>query len=148
VPSGINPVTGKTLSDLDRQVIANSAIDKTVHEKLMSGLRKELNEQQVESILDKYTVGKVAFTMAGYHSIVPNITATEDAVILGYLKQAREQVVDYKNMNQISAIFKIYKTKCEQYFNENGRNWKQMFKNYSDAVKAKKTSDENNTKDN
>ncbi|TDH27456.1 DUF3826 domain-containing protein [Segetibacter sp. 3557_3] len=138
VPAGINPVTGNKLSDLERQVIANSAMPKSVHENLMSGLRKDLTEDQVELVLDKYTIGKVAFTMNGYKSIVPNMTEKEESTILAFLKQAREQAVDYKNMNQISAIFEIYKTKSEQYLNNNGRNWRQMYKEYTDAVKAKK----------
>jgi hypothetical protein len=41
-------------------------------------------------------------------------------------------------MRQISAIFEIYKTKCEQYLNSNGRNWRQLFKAYVDKVKAEK----------
>jgi hypothetical protein len=138
VPAGINPITGKRLGDLDRQVIADSAIPKSVHENLMIGLRKELNEQQVEAILDKYTVGKVAFTLNGYHAIVPDLTTEEEATILGFLKQAREEAVDYKNMNEISAIFEIYKTKSEQYLNSKGRNWKALYKAYTDEVKAKK----------
>lgn len=104
----------------------------------MAGLRKDLSEEQVEAILDKYTVGKVAFTMAGYHAIVPDLTPEEAATILGYLKEAREMAVDYKSMKQISAIFEIYKTKSEQYLNSNGRNWKALYKAYSDSVKAKK----------
>ena len=143
VPAGINPLTGKSLSELDRQIIANSAIPKTVHQDLMEGLRNDLTETQVEAILDKYTVGKVAFTMAGYRAIVPNITEKEEEVILANLKEAREQAVDYKNMNQISAIFEIYKTKSEQYLNANGRNWKEMYKAYTDAVKAKKAAASN-----
>jgi hypothetical protein len=141
VPAGINPATGNKLSELDRQVIANSSMPASMHQDLMTGLRKDLNEQQVEAILDKYTVGKVAFTMGGYRAIVPNITAEEEKTILAYLKQAREQAVDYKNMNQISAIFEIYKTKSELYLNANGRNWRQMYKDYTDAVKAKKAAD-------
>lgn len=141
VPAGINPVTGNKLSDLDRQVIANSAMPKSVHENLMSGLRKDLTEEQVELIQDKYTIGKVAFTMAGYKAIVPNLSQREEATILGFLKQAREQAIDYKNMNQISAIFEIYKTKSEQFLNNNGRSWKLMYKEYTDAIKAKKAAD-------
>ena len=106
VPAGINPVTGKRLGNLDRQLIADSAIPGSVHEDLMAGLRKDLSEEQVEAILDKYTIGKVAFTMNGYRAIVPDLTRDEEATILGFLKQAREQSVDYKNMNRISAIFK------------------------------------------
>ena len=138
VPAGINPVTGKPLSPLDRQMIADSAMPRTVHESLMTGLRKDLTEEQVEGILDKYTVGKVAFTMKGYKAIVPDLTAEEEKTILGFLKQAREEAVDYKNMNQISAIFEIYKTRSEQYLNSNGRDWKKLYKVYTDAVKAKK----------
>jgi hypothetical protein len=76
--------------------------------------------------------------MKGYQAIVPDLTKEEEAKILGFLKQAREQAVDYKNMEQISAIFEIYKTKSEQYLNSNGRDWKKMYKAYSDAAKAKK----------
>jgi hypothetical protein len=138
VPAGINPVTGKLLSTLDRQMIADSAMPKSVHENLMTGLRSELSADQVEAILDKYTVGKVAFTMKGYKAIVPDLTAEEEKTILGFLKQAREEAVDYKSMNEISAIFEIYKTKSEQYLNSNGRDWKKMYKAYTDAVKAQK----------
>jgi hypothetical protein len=48
------------LSTMDRQIIVNSSLPKSVHENLMAGLRKELTEDQVEVILDKYTIGKVA----------------------------------------------------------------------------------------
>jgi len=138
VPAGINPATGKPLSGMDRQIIVNSSIPKEVHENLMAGLRKDLTDGQVEAILDKYTIGKVAFTLNGYKSIVPDLTPTEESVILANLKQAREQAVDFKNMKQISAIFEIYKTKNEQYLNEHGRNWHELFKAYVNAVKAKK----------
>ncbi len=138
VPEGINPANGKKLSELERQFIADSAIPKPVHEQLMTGLRKELTEDQVEAILDKYTVGKVAFTMAGYKAIVPDLKPEEEAAILANLKQAREMAVDYKSMKLISMVFEIYKTKCEQYLNENGRSWKAMYKAYTDMIKAKK----------
>jgi len=143
VPAGINPTTGKPLTELDRQLIADSAMPKEVHETLMNGLRKVLSEDQVEAILDKYTVGKVAFTMKGYQAIVPDLTKEEETVILSYLKQAREQAIDYKSMKQISAIFEIYKTKCEQYLNSNGRNWRQLYKAYVEKVKAEKAAQQN-----
>jgi len=138
VPAGINPFTGSKLTDQDRQIIAQSAMPKSIHDDLMAGLRKELTEEQVEVILDKYTIGKVAFTLQGYKSIVPDLNKEEETKILGFLKQAREQAIDYKSMKQISAIFEIYKNKCEQYLNSNGRNWRQLFKAYVNKVKAEK----------
>lgn len=141
VPAGINPETGKVLSDLDRQIIANSAKPKSVHEDLMNGLRKDLTEEQVNLVLDKYTVGKVAFTLKGYKAIIPDLTAEEEKVILANLEQAREQAVDFKSMKQISAIFEIYKTKTEQYLNTHGRDWRALFKAYVDKVKASKAAE-------
>jgi WD40 repeat protein len=138
VPEGTNPTTGKKLSTLERQFIADSAIPKSAHDELMNGLRKDLTDEQVETILDKYTEGKVAFTMRGYKAIVPDLTEEEEATILGFLKQAREQAIDFKGSKLISAIFEIYKTKSEQYLNSKGRDWHELYKAYTDSIKAKK----------
>lgn len=138
VPEGINPVTGVKLSELDRSIIADSAMPATIHQDLMNGLKKDLTSEQVELILDKYTIGKVAFTLAGYKAIVPDLTADEEAKITVFLKQAREQAVDYKNMKQISAIFEIYKTKAEQFLNSNGRNWRALYSAYTKKIKEEK----------
>ncbi len=142
-PAGINPATGNKLSDMDRQIIICSTKPRTIHDSLMMVLQAELDTTQVETILDKYTIGKVAFTLAGYHSIVPDLTAKEETDIIKNLKQAREQSIDYKGIKEISAIFEIYKTKCEQYLNNNGRNWHQLFKAYVDKIKAQKEADKN-----
>ncbi|MBZ4188047.1 DUF3826 domain-containing protein [Niabella beijingensis] len=138
VPAGLNPATGNKLSDLDRQLIVCSSKPAAIHTALMQVLNAELNSEQVAFILDQYTIGKVAFTLKGYEAIVPDLTEKERAEIRKNLEQAREQAIDYKNMKEISAIFEIYKTKCEQYLNNNGRNWRQLFKNYVDKVKAEK----------
>lgn len=138
IPEGIDPATGKKLSTMDRQIIACSAMPRTVHQALMDGLRKDLDSAQVDAILDKYTMGKVAFTEKGYRAIVPDLTPTEDSVILANLDQAREQAVDFKNSKEISAIFEIYKTKNEQYLNTHGRDWHALYKAYAQAQKNKK----------
>ena len=143
VPAGINPVNGNNLSEMDRQIITCSTKPKSIHDNLLKVLREELDEAQVEMILDKYTIGKVAFTLAGYKAIVPDLTVTEEVAILKNLKQAREQAIDYKNMKEISAIFEIYKTRCEQYLNNNGRNWRQLYRAYTDKIKAQKAADKN-----
>jgi len=138
VPAGINPLDGKPLSELHRQIIADSAMPSNVHESLMNGLRKDLNEQQVALVLDKYTIGKVAFTMKGYQAIVPEMTAVETAEIQKLMEKAREQAVDYKSIKEISAIFEIYKTQAENYLNNHGRNWRQMYGDYTKKIKAEK----------
>ncbi len=143
IPEGLNPTTGGKLSEMDRQIIICSTKPRSIHDNLMNVLRAELDSMQVEAILDKYTIGKVAFTLQGYKAIVPELTPKEESEILKNLKQAREQAIDYKNMREISAIFEIYKTKCEQYLNNNGRNWRQMYKAYVDKVNAEKKAKQN-----
>ena len=144
IPEGINPTTGGKLSEMDRQIIICSTKPKSIHDNLMNVLKAELDSTQVEAVLDKYTIGKVDFTLKGYKAIVPDLTAKEEAEILKNLKQAREQAIDYKNMKEISAIFEIYKTKCEQYLNNNGRNWRQLYKAYVDKVNTEKKAQKQN----
>lgn len=138
VPAGVNPYTGDKLSDMDRSIIADSAQPDSIHSNLITGLRQELDEQQVAFILDKYTIGKVDFTLKGYKAIVPDLTAVEEQTIRENLEEARERAIDYKSIKQVSAIFEIYKNKCEAYLNANGRNWRQLFKEYVTKVKAEK----------
>lgn len=139
VPKGINPRTGEQMTDVHRDVIACSAKPTSVHENLMTGLRKDLTEEQVEKVLDLYTIGKFHFTLKGFKAIVPNMTEKEEAYVIQQLRLAREQAVDYKTMKgEISAIFEIYKDNIERYFNENGRNWRKMYKEYTDKLKAEK----------
>lgn len=138
VPAGINPRTGERLRGVDRQIIADSAQPREYHDTLMGILRTELTEEQMEAVLDKYTVGKVAFTMKAYREIVPNMTPEEDAYCLNALKEARENAIDFKSMKEISEIFGIAKDKCELYFNTHGRNWRQMYSDYVKKVKAEK----------
>lgn len=138
IPDGINPATGNKLSDLDKQVILCSAQPAAIRDSLLMVLQANLTPVQVEQVLDAYTVGKVAFTIKGYEAIVPDLTEKERTEITKQLKLARAEAINYKNMKEISAIFEIYKTKCEQYLNNNGRNWRQLYKTYTDKIKAEK----------
>ncbi|MCD8186547.1 MAG: DUF3826 domain-containing protein [Rikenellaceae bacterium] len=138
VPKGINPRTGGKLNKLDRQMIAVSAIPSSVHTAVMEGLRADLTEEQVEQILDEYTIGKVAFTMQGYREYILDMTPEEEAYILEMLKKAREEAIDYKNNDQISAIFKIYKTQIELWLYQNDRNWRKIYKDWVDRINAAK----------
>lgn len=146
VPEGIDPINGKVFSTIQRQFIIDSTIPKTVHEELMTGLRKDLTEEQVDVILDKYTIGKFQFTLNGYKSIVPDMTQADLDFITKELGEAREEAVDYKDIkNEMSTVFKIHKTHIEDYFNGSGRNWKTMYKTYVDKVLAAKKAGDKST---
>lgn len=134
----VDKATGKKLSKVEREMMADRTLPIKERERLMKGLKSVLTDEQIEQVFDEYTVGKVAFTMQGYRSIVPNMTAEDEKVLLGHLKQARSEAIDCKSMKAISQVFEIYKTKCEQHFNDTGRPWRQLFKAYVDKRNAEK----------
>ncbi len=143
VPDGaINPTTGKKLSALDRMVIADSSQPASIRQALLDGLNADLTPEQVEQVLDMYTIGKVAFTMKAYKEVVPDMTKEDEEYILNNLKEARLIAVDYKNMKAISAIFEIYKTKNEQYFTKSGRDWHTMYGAYVKKQKDQKEAEQ------
>lgn len=131
-------VTGKTRSEVEREMMADKSIPASVHRQLLDDLGKVLTPAQTEAVMDAYTVGKVAFTMKGYRAIVPDLTEAEAEVLEGYLKQAREEALECKRMKAISQVFETYKTKCEAYLNGNGRDWKGLYKAYVERRKAEK----------
>ena len=130
--------TKRTLSKVEREVIADQMIPKTVRQRLMKELNRYLTPEQIEQVFDEYTIGKVAFTLQGYRAIVPDMTAEDEAFILKNLKQAREESLECKSMKAISQVFEVYKTKCEQHFTDTGRPWRELYKAYSDRRKAEK----------
>lgn len=138
--------TKRTLSKIEREVIADQMIPKTVRERLMKDLKKVLTDEQIEQVFDLYTVGKVAFTLQGYRSIVPDMTAEDEVFILKNLKQAREESLECKSMKAISQVFEVYKTKCEQHFTDTGRPWRQLYKAYTDRRKAEKKAKQDDEK--
>ena len=131
-------MTGKKLSAVDRQIIADSGQPASIRQALLDGLNADLSPEQVEQILDLYTIGKVAFTMKAYREIVPDMSAEDEAVLMNNLKEARLMAIDYKNMKAISGIFEIFKTKNEQYFTQTGRDWRTIYKAYVEKLKANK----------
>lgn len=139
VPEGINPANGKPLSKGDRQFIADTAIPPTVRQQFLAALAVELTPEQIITIKDQFSEGKVAFTMKGYYAIVPNLTDEEARVIRGFLEEARELALDVKvRSDMTNAAFEIYKTKAEQYLNSNGRNWKEMYSAYTKKLRDEK----------
>jgi hypothetical protein len=115
---------------------AGFAPDKSVRANLNSELSAELTPDQVESVKDKLTVNKVPVTFRVYHEIVPNLNPEEDAKILGFLKQARENCLDVKNPDEMGRVFEPYKKQIEQYLISQGHDWHKLYKTFVDSQKS------------
>jgi len=115
---------------------AGFAPAKSVRQNLNAGLNANLTPAQVESVKDTLTHGVVQRTFDTYHQIVPELTAEDDKVILGLLKQGREEALDVKNADELGPVFEPYKTQIEQYITAHGHDWKQAYKAFVDARRA------------
>jgi len=111
---------------------------KPEHKKFANELSAILTPDQVETVKDAMTVGKVQFTFNGYHDIFPGLTDEHKAFILKNLKSAREEAIDAGSMTEKSAFFKKYKIKIEAYLNTHGFDVKESYRVFVAKQKAEK----------
>jgi hypothetical protein len=116
---------------------AGLQLDADVHQKFIAGLQADLTPEQVESVKDKLTANKLPITFKVYHQILPNLKPEDDAKILAWLTQAREQSLDAKNVEDMTPIFKKYKTEIEHYLDKQGYDWAKAYKAFVDSQKSK-----------
>ena len=106
------------------------------HQKFISGLQADLTPEQVEAVKDKLTVNKLPITFKAYHEILPALKPADDAKILDWLKEAREQSLDVKNVEDMTPIFKKYKNEIQHYLDSQGYDWDTAYKAFVDKQKA------------
>ena len=115
---------------------AGLQLDGIVHSNFIANLQADLTPEQVESIKDKLTANKLPTTLKAYHQILPDLKPQDEAKILVWLKQAREQSLDMKNVDEMTPIFKKYKTEIEHYLDSRGYNWAKSYKAFVNSQKA------------
>lgn len=93
---------------------------KPIHDSFLAKLAAELTPEQVETVKDKMTYGKVQFTYQGFLNVVPDMSAEEKAHVLALLKEARELAIDGGSAEEKSAIFGKYKGKINNYLSSRG----------------------------
>ena len=116
---------------------AGLQLDPSVHTNFIAGLQADLRPEQVDSIKDKLTANKLPITLNAYHQILPNLKPEDEAKIIDWLKQAREQSLDVKNVDEMAPIFKKYKTEIEHYLDAHGYDWAKSYKTFVDGQKAR-----------
>ena len=139
-PAKEQRITAVLTADLRAVRDAHNAglqLDPEVHAKFIAGLQADLTPEQVETVKNKLTVNKLPITFKAYHQIIPNLKPEDDAKILAWLKEAREQSLDQKNVDEMTPIFKKYKTEIQHYLDKQGYEWDKSYKAFVDAQKAK-----------
>jgi Protein of unknown function (DUF3826) len=115
---------------------AGLQLDPSVHQKFIAGLQADLTPDQIESVKNQLTANKLPITFKAYHQIIPNLKPADDAKILASLQQAREQSLDMKNVDEMTPIFKKYKTEIEHYLDQQGYDWDTSYKAFVDSQKS------------
>lgn len=115
---------------------AGLQLDSAVHKNFIAGLQADLTPEQVESVKDKLTANKLPITLKAYHQILPNLKPGDEAKIVDWLTKAREQSLDVKNVDEMTPIFKKYKTEIEHYLDAQGYDWAKSYKAFVDSQKA------------
>jgi hypothetical protein len=94
-----------------------------------------LNPEHIDPVKDKLTANKVPTAFKMYHQIIPNLKPEDDAKIFSELKQAREESLDAKNIEDMNPIFKKHKTEIEHYLDQQGYDWAKSYKTFVDGQK-------------
>ncbi len=115
---------------------AGLQLDPSVHKTFIDGLQAELTPDQVETIKNSLTVNKLPITLKAYHQILPNLKPEDEAKIIDWLKRAREESLDQKNVDEMSPLFKKYKKEIEAYLDAHGYEWAKSYKTFVDSQKA------------
>ena len=115
---------------------AGLQLDPDVHQKFIAGMQAVLTPDQIESVKNQLTANKVPLTFNVYHQILPNLKPQDDAKILDWLKQAREQSLDVKNVEDMNPIFKKYKSEIEHYLEQQGYDWNAAYKEFVDNQRS------------
>jgi hypothetical protein len=93
---------------------------KSVHDEFIAKLSAHLTPEQVESVKDKMTYGKVQFTFKGYLIEYPDLAETHKQKVLELLKEAREEAMDGGSKEEKDDIFNRYKGKINNYLSKQG----------------------------
>jgi Protein of unknown function (DUF3826) len=90
------------------------------HDRFVAALSRELTPDQIETVKDQLTYGKVKFTYDAYCSIIPGLTDEQKAKILDLLKQAREVAMEGGSSGEKDVIFQQYKDQINAWLNTQG----------------------------
>lgn len=120
------------------------AMSQPLHDRFVAQLSAQLTPEQIDTVKDQLTYGKVQFTYNAYCSIVPALTDDEKAKIMDLLKQAREVAIEGGNAGEKSDIFQQYKDQINSYLKTNGIDMDQATREWVAKQAAQKSSGQTN----
>jgi gas vesicle protein len=139
----IKRIPNEAMTDLAERIerMRAARARKALHDQFIARLSRDLSPNQLETVKDKMTYGKVKVTYDLYCEIVPELTEEHKGRILQLLKEAREEAMDGVTAAEKTAIFQKYKGKINIYLNAEGVNVGKAYKDWGAKMKEKGSKD-------
>lgn len=114
-----------------------------LHNKFITQLQKNLNEEQVEKVKDGMTYRILPITYAAYLDEIPTLTNEQKAQIYAWLKEARELAIDAESSEKKHAVFGKYKGRINNYLSAAGYDMKKEGEEWQKRIKAREAEKKN-----
>jgi len=128
---------GKDYTDFAARAKLRNQLSAPQGQWFVSLLSFELTPEQVETVKDAMTYGKVKVTFDAYCEIIPQLTESDKAKVMELLVAARDEAISGGSAPEKSAIFQVYKDKINAYLDANGHDTKKAFKDWEEKHGAK-----------
>lgn len=106
-----------------------------LHRDYLGALKKELNNEQIETIKNEMTYNVLPITYKGYVDMLPSLTEVQKKQILTYLTEAREKAMDGGSSKEKHWWFGKYKGKINNYLSKEGVETKEARKVWEEKLK-------------
>jgi len=128
---------GKDYTDFAARTTLRRQLSDPLGDWFVSLLALDLTPEQIVTVKDEMTYGKVKVTFDAYCEIIPALTESDKAKIMEMLGAARDEAISGGSAPEKSAIFQVYKDKINTYLDANGHDTKKAFKEWEEKHGAK-----------
>ena len=106
-----------------------------LHRDYLGALKKQLNNEQIETVKNEMTYNVLPITYKGYVDMLPSLTEVQKKQILTYLTEAREKAMDGGSSKEKHWWFGKYKGKINNYLSKEGVETKEARKEWEEKLK-------------
>lgn len=106
-----------------------------LHRDYLGALKKQLNNEQIETVKNEMTYNVLPITYKGYVDMLPSLTEVQKKQILTYLTEAREKAMDGGSSKEKHWWFGKYKGKINNYLSKEGIETKEARKVWEEKLK-------------
>jgi len=128
---------GKDYTDFAARTTLRRQLSDPLGDWFVSLLALDLTPEQIVTVKDEMTYGKVKVTFDAYCEIIPALTESDKAKIMEMLGAARDEAISGGSAPEKSAIFQVYKDKINTYLDASGHDTKKAFKEWEEKHGAK-----------